>query len=88
MKPSVITERMTWPREAPSVRSSANSRMRWVTVIEKVLKMMNAPTNSEMPANASSSVVRKLRLSLDVVGLLARLLLAGAHVDRLAAARS
>ncbi len=64
VRPSVITERITWPREAPSVRSSANSRIRCVTVIEKVLKMMNAPTNSEMPANASSAVVRKLRLSL------------------------
>src|SRR3954462_13426891 len=64
VKPSVITERMTWPRDAPSVRSSANSRIRCVTVIEKVLKMMNAPTNSEIPANASSSVVRKLRLLL------------------------
>ena len=31
---------------APSVRSSPNSRVRWATVIEKVLKMMNAPTNS------------------------------------------
>src|SRR3954453_12711642 len=64
VKPSGITERMTWPRDAPSVRSSANSRIRCVTVIEKVLKMMNAPTNSEIPANASSSVVRKLRLLL------------------------
>jgi hypothetical protein len=61
--PSPITERMTCPREAPSVRSSANSRIRWVTVIEKVLKMMKAPTNSEMPAKASSAVVRKLRPS-------------------------
>ena len=33
-------------REAPSVRSSPNSRVRWATVIEKVLKMMNAPTTS------------------------------------------
>src|SRR3954454_6375890 len=64
VKPSVITERMNWPRDAPSVRSIANSRIRCVTVIEKVLKMMNAPTNSEIPANASSSVVRKLRLLL------------------------
>ncbi len=30
----------------PSVRSSPNSRVRCATVIEKVLKMMNAPTNS------------------------------------------
>ena len=31
---------------APSVRSSPNSRVRWATVIENVLKMMNAPTKS------------------------------------------
>ena len=64
VRPSPTTERMTWPRDAPSVRSKANSRIRCVTVIEKVLKMMNAPTNSEMPANARSRVVRKLRLFL------------------------
>ena len=33
-------------REAPSVRSSPNSRVRCATVIEKVLKMMKAPTTS------------------------------------------
>ena len=37
-------------------------------MIENVLKMMNAPTNSEMPANASSAVRRNpssSRMSLD-----------------------
>ena len=63
-KPSPITDRITCPRFAPSVRSSANSRIRCVTVIENVLKMMNAPTNSAMPPNATSAVVRKLRLLL------------------------
>ena len=58
------TERSTCRREAPIVRSSANSFVRCATVIEKVLKMMNAPTNSAMPANTSSSVLRKLRLFL------------------------
>ena len=66
---SSSTERSTCRREAPIVRSSANSLVRCATVIEKVLKMMNAPTNSAMPANTSSSVLRKLRLSLDRVGL-------------------
>ncbi len=42
-----MTEPTTCARVAPSVRSSPNSRVRWATVIEKVLKMMNAPTNSE-----------------------------------------
>ena len=45
--PSAMTEPTTCARVAPSVRSSPNSRVRWATVIEKVLKMMNAPTNSE-----------------------------------------
>ena len=44
--PSSTTERMIWEREAPSVRSRPNSRVRWATVIENVLKMMNAPTTS------------------------------------------
>ena len=46
------------------VRSSANSLVRCATVIENVLKMMNAPTNTAIPANTSSSVLRKLRLFL------------------------
>ena len=44
------------------MRSSANSRVRWATVIENVLKIRNAPTNSEIPANASSAIFRKPRL--------------------------
>ena len=45
-RPSSTTERMICAREAPSVRSRPNSRVRWATVMEKVLKMMNAPTTS------------------------------------------
>ena len=52
---STITERSTCRREAPSVRSVANSRVRCATVIESVLKITNAPTNSAMPPNASSA---------------------------------
>ena len=37
------------PRVAPSVRSEANSRVRSATEIEKVLKMMKAPTRSAAP---------------------------------------
>ena len=51
--PSSTTERMTCRREAPSVRSVANSRERWATVIESVLKITNAPTNSAMPPKPS-----------------------------------
>ena len=62
-RPSPSTERSTCARDAPRVRSRPNSRARCATVIENVLKMMNAPTNREMPANASSAVLRKPRLS-------------------------
>ena len=41
---SAATMPRTCERVAPRARSIANSRMRWATVIEKVLKMMKAPT--------------------------------------------
>ena len=50
---STITEVSTWRRDAPIVRSVANSRVRCATVIESVLKITNAPTKSAMPANES-----------------------------------
>ena len=52
-RPSSRTERMTCLREAPSVRSVANSRVRWATVIDSVLKITNAPTSSAMPPKPS-----------------------------------
>ena len=55
------TERRICPREAPSVRSMPNSRVRCATVIEKVLKIWKAPTNSETPANTSRAMRRKPR---------------------------
>ena len=56
---SSTTEVMIWRRLAPSARSIPNSRVRWATVIEKVLKIRKAATNSATPANISSAVVRK-----------------------------
>ena len=50
---SRITETSTWRRDAPIVRSVANSRVRCATVIEKVLKMTNAPTKRAIAPNAS-----------------------------------
>jgi hypothetical protein len=50
---SMITDVRICRREAPIVRSVANSRVRCATVIESVLKMTNAPTKSAMPANES-----------------------------------
>ena len=50
---STITEPSTWRRDAPIVRSVANSRVRCATVIDNVLKITNAPTNRAMPAKVS-----------------------------------
>ena len=50
---SSTTEPSTWPREAPSVRSMASSRVRCATVTDSVLKITNAPTNSAIAPNAS-----------------------------------
>ena len=55
-RPSSRTERMTCLREAPSVRSVANSRVRWATVIDRVLKITNAPTSSAMAPKPSSTL--------------------------------
>ena len=53
---SSITERSTWRRVAPSVRSVASSRVRCAIVIEIVLKMTNDPTSSAMPPNTSRNL--------------------------------
>ena len=58
---SIITDRSTCRREAPSVRSVANSRARCATVIAIVLKMTNEPTKSAIAANASRRYLMKLR---------------------------
>ncbi len=50
------TERNTCRRLAPTIRSSASSRVRCPTMIEKVLRMVKAPTKSEMKAKTSSAV--------------------------------
>ena len=75
-RPSPSTERSTWRARGAERPQQRELAVRWATVIEKVLKMMNAPTNSEMPAKASSAVVRKPRLSRMSLRLLGRLLLA------------
>ena len=53
------TDRNTWRRLAPTMRSRASSRVRCPTMIENVLKMVNAPTNREMNAKTSSAVEKK-----------------------------
>jgi hypothetical protein len=56
------TERFTCPREAPSARSRASSRLRWATRMEKVLMMMNEPTTRDTAAKTSRKVLRKPRI--------------------------
>ena len=56
---SAITERRIWGREAPSVRSSANSLERCATVTENVLKIRKPPTSTATAANTSSAVRMK-----------------------------
>ncbi len=55
---SATPEVSTWRRLAPRARGIANSRRLWATVMLKALKMMNAPTKTETPANARSTGVR------------------------------
>ncbi len=50
---SRATEPRIWRLEAPIVLSVANSRTRWATVIDSVLKMTNAPTKSAIAAKES-----------------------------------
>jgi len=61
---SALTLQRIWRRDAPSVRSSPNSRIRWATVIEKMLKIRNEATTITTPASTSRMVGRKLRLLL------------------------
>ncbi len=59
MNASRSTERKTCLRLAPTMRSSASSRVRCPTMMENVFTMVNAPTNSAMNAKTSSAVLRK-----------------------------
>ncbi len=55
----------TWPRAAPSARSSAFSLVRCATTMAKVLWMVKVATSSAMPAKTSSRVVNMVRKRLD-----------------------
>ncbi len=52
------TERNTWRRLAPTMRSKANSRVRCPTMMENVFKMVKPPTNRAMKPNTSSAVLK------------------------------
>src|SRR5579872_6148043 len=64
---SSSTERKTWRRLAPTMRNRASSRVRWPTMIENVLKMVNAPTNREMKANTKRAVEKNPRALLTLL---------------------
>ena len=55
---SSSTEFITWRRLAPRQRSRASSRVRWATMMVKVLKIRKAPTSRATKAKASSAVPR------------------------------
>ncbi len=59
MNASPSTERNTWRRLAPTIRSSASSRVRWPTVMENVFRMVKPPTNRAMKPKTSRAVLKK-----------------------------
>ena len=59
----------------PRVRSVANSRVRWATVIDRVLKITNAPTNSAIAAEAQQEVADRVHDDVRLAGVRRRLLL-------------
>ena len=76
-RPSVSTERLICRREAPSVRSVASSRMRWASVIDRVLKITNAPTPNAMNPKPSRKHLDELGVVLGGLGIGVGLLLTG-----------
>ncbi len=58
------TDRKTCLRLAPTIRSKANSLVRWPTMMEKVFTMVKPPTNRAMKAKTSSAVLKNDRAEL------------------------
>ena len=81
MAASISTERKTWRRLAPTIRSRASSRVRWPTMIEKVLKMVKPPTNREMKAKTNSAVEKNREGLVDGARLLVGHGLTGHDLD-------
>ena len=80
MAASASTERNTCRRLAPTIRSRASSRVRWPTVMENVLKMVNAPTKSEMKAKHQQGSGEERQILVDRARLLVEHGLAGNHL--------
>ena len=60
MAASARTDRKTWRRLAPTMRSRASSRVRCPTMMENVLRMVKPPTKSAMNAKTSRAMLKKL----------------------------
>ena len=85
---STRTERSTWRRVAPRVRSVASSRVRWATVIDSVLAITKLPDEQGDPAEGEQEVLEDVEEPARVLGRLLGLLLTGlapAHSGRAAA---
>ena len=79
---SSVTHVRICRRDAPIVRSSADSRVRWATRIENVLWMLNAATSNAMPAKMTRNVLNALRNSrVEVVDVLRGVGLTGDRLD-------
>ena len=59
----MITPAWTWSAPAPTARSSASSRVRWVTTMAKVLKIRKIDVTIAMTPKTVSRVVRNPMLS-------------------------
>lgn len=55
---STSTAASTWRRLAPTARRRPFSRVRWATVMKKVLKIMKPPTSRAMTAKTSMKVLK------------------------------
>ena len=56
---SMMIDRSSWRRDAPSVLSVASSRVRWAIVIESEFAITKLPTKSATPPKPSRNFWRK-----------------------------
>ncbi len=77
---SIMIDRRTCRRDAPTVRSVASSRVRWAIVIESEFAITKAPTKSAIPPNESRNVRRNVMKEFVSFGVLLRLVGCGADL--------
>ena len=71
---SSTIERGSAAREAPIVRTVANSRVRWAIVIESEFAITKLPTKSAMPAEREQEAAQERDELVRLGGVVARLL--------------